>query len=919
VTSIFLSYARADDEAFTRRLYLDLVASGFRVWFDREKMLTRGKPFPAEIREAVEHCDRFLLIVGPATATSEWCCAEWRHADIFGRPITPIIRMDGCGPAGVVIDGFDLIPDDLKLQELHADDFRDDRRYKENLALLIKQLGEPVAPPGKLVGFRPLPAGFLTRNKCVQEVRHTLLSDFRNPTVITGIHGMGGLGKSILAKLVARNPNVRRTFGDGVFWVPIGNKPNLLNAQHRLAQELGCSELRIQDVEQGRLLLGELLEPLSVLLVLDDVWSREAVHAFDLLGPKCRILITSQDAGLLTSIGSKHCQLGFLSDSEALSVLANASGLKTYGLPEEACEIARMCGNLPLALALCGGMVRRGIPWKGVSSRLQQAALDDVSERHRDPENPHHQSLRLVLQMSVDALSDAERERFLELCVFPAGTPVPESAVFLLWSRSGGLSRFQCEDLLISLRERSLLLPSTTEELAIHDLIRTFITQSACNQETLHREFSNAIWEVYTDHPDEFAGYIMDQLPTHLVAGKQPLRILDLLVDSRLNYFHRWAEMGMAATGLSCLETLVDELGKQTDTEGIIRQLATQLARLNNRLGRDGEAERWLNLALNTFRQGANPGRVEAVALHELGSLALSRRDFEAASLYYRRALHIAHKATPPMSGEVSGNLIGLATHANLIGRSTSRTIVLGRLALLLADREQDAPHAAEAYRILADAYKYEMRYPESESYFAQGMEIATREGLSEALLSLLTGQAWMHYQRAILTSSSISNARLTFRKLGEQAELRHDWRFRGEALAGLAATAYLDDCEESLEAAITKLQSYCRKWTRPHIQARLDLLFAERLFRGRRFAEAACALSHLAVSCRTLCLQPRLADALAAQGVALYHSGAREEAENAWREAAAVLVTCVPARQEILRRCIESCREEKGEPELRL
>jgi hypothetical protein len=32
---LFLSYARTDDEAFVRRLYDGLTASGFDVWFDR--------------------------------------------------------------------------------------------------------------------------------------------------------------------------------------------------------------------------------------------------------------------------------------------------------------------------------------------------------------------------------------------------------------------------------------------------------------------------------------------------------------------------------------------------------------------------------------------------------------------------------------------------------------------------------------------------------------------------------------------------------------------------------------------------------------------------------------------------------------------------------------------------------------------
>ena len=39
---VFLSYARADDEAFVKRLHADLAAQGFTVWFDRESLLSRN-------------------------------------------------------------------------------------------------------------------------------------------------------------------------------------------------------------------------------------------------------------------------------------------------------------------------------------------------------------------------------------------------------------------------------------------------------------------------------------------------------------------------------------------------------------------------------------------------------------------------------------------------------------------------------------------------------------------------------------------------------------------------------------------------------------------------------------------------------------------------------------------------------------
>ncbi len=63
--TIFISYAREDDEAFVTRLRESLVSGGQAVWWDRASMESRGRTFLAEIRAAIESAERLLLVVGP--------------------------------------------------------------------------------------------------------------------------------------------------------------------------------------------------------------------------------------------------------------------------------------------------------------------------------------------------------------------------------------------------------------------------------------------------------------------------------------------------------------------------------------------------------------------------------------------------------------------------------------------------------------------------------------------------------------------------------------------------------------------------------------------------------------------------------------------------------------------------------------
>ena len=70
---IFLSYSRNDDEPFVHRLYQDLESAGFTVWFDRESLMSRGRTFHQEIKDAIRtEVDRVVYVGGPKAALSPY-------------------------------------------------------------------------------------------------------------------------------------------------------------------------------------------------------------------------------------------------------------------------------------------------------------------------------------------------------------------------------------------------------------------------------------------------------------------------------------------------------------------------------------------------------------------------------------------------------------------------------------------------------------------------------------------------------------------------------------------------------------------------------------------------------------------------------------------------------------------------------
>ncbi len=546
MSRIFLSYARDDDEPFVRRLHEDLSDAGFVVWFDRVSMPSRRLTFHQEIRDAVAACERLVLIVGPKAVTSEYVRQEWQFAWFEAeKVVTPILRLGD----------YPLLPDELKL--LHCEDFRDETRYPLFLGNLVRQLREPVPPLGKLIAVPSLPAHYLTRADRLEALRDALRADLDRPVVIggaaarVGMHGMGGIGKTVLASTLARDRKVREAFPDGIIWVGLGSLPDRLALMQRVHRDLG-GDGAIATEHEGKKGLKDLLKAKAVLLVLDDAWRRSDVDAFDVLGSRCRALVTTRDAGLLTALGGTHHVVELLTNREARRLLAIAAGVTEEELPELAAALVDECGRLPLALALCGGLVRRKIPWNQVLAQFKKARIDRIADRHAV--EPQHQSVWHAIHVSVAALEPADRNRFLELAVFPPDDTIPEQPIATLWEHTGELDDWGTAELLTTLADRSLVqmtpLPPRAQHgqrhFGLHDLVYDYVRRTIPDPTHLHAKLLAAYRAKY---PGDWAngpndGYFLQHLQYHLLRAKRFSEAHALLMD--LNWLATSANAGLS-------------------------------------------------------------------------------------------------------------------------------------------------------------------------------------------------------------------------------------------------------------------------------------------------------------------------------------------------------------------------------------
>ena len=460
-----------------------------------------------------------------------------------------------------------------------------------------------------------------------------------------GLHGMRGIGKTVLAIDLVNDDEVRRAFADGIFWLTLGQSLDPLQLQSRLVGYLTGETNAFATEHEARDRLRQLFEGKSCLLVLDDLWRFWDAESFDVLGPRSRLLVTTRDADLLVRLGAGEVSLGIPDEASALELLATFSGQARDTLRAAAQKVVENCGHLPLALAVAGAQVRGGAAWEDVLSALERGRL----------EFPGYGSIFNALQVSTDALASSDRDRYLELAVFPEDANVPVETICTLWRHSGGMELPDSRELLRRLHRQALLIRSDDRRrISFHDLQHDFLRLNVASLVEAH----SALIEAYraaaetgwANGPDD--GYFFQHLPQHLVAADRIDELLELLCD------YDWLVAKLRATNVAALLADYDLVGQDPDLALIQQALRLSIPALvrdrlhlpGQLLGRlrradgpavktlvagaeNGPGRAWMRPRFSSLTPPGGPlrqilvgheGRVTAVAFLPDGSRALS-------------------------------------------------------------------------------------------------------------------------------------------------------------------------------------------------------------------------------------------------------------------------------------------------------
>lgn len=399
-----------------------------------------------------------------------------------------------------------------------------------------------------------LPSHYVDRPEARKLLRDLLLGEEAitpGTLVVSAIYGLGGIGKSVLASALAHDLKVQEKFPDGVLWVTLGQKPEILKELGNWIQELRDSDYKPITIEATCCHLSSLLYKKRMLLVVDDAWSGEAVEPFRVGGSGCRVLVTTREAWIP---GAQRVDLEQMKPDEALVLVERC--LRPRKLNEKdrhlVLEFAEMVGYLPLALELAAAQVQDGQSWRelqedfrGEVARLEGLDAPDLMEAMGEKAKKQR-SLKASFNLSLQRLNPEYLERFTWMGVLPEDVSIGTAAMATIWD----VPLPEAKGTLRELRRRSLLLDGIGRKgqptYKMHDLMHDTACSRLQNSPGLaeahqqvcvrYRNRAGLWWNL----PDD--GYIHSHLTEHLERAGLTEEIHELLRTSNEQGRNAWFE-----------------------------------------------------------------------------------------------------------------------------------------------------------------------------------------------------------------------------------------------------------------------------------------------------------------------------------------------------------------------------------------
>ncbi|PWZ31436.1 Disease resistance protein RGA2 [Zea mays] len=302
----------------------------------------------------------------------------------------------------------------------------------------------PVQHTRKTIGEVPLytivdETSIFGRDQAKNQIISKLIeTDSQQRIKIVSVIGLGGSGKTTLAKQVFNDGNIIKHF-DVLLWVHVSREFAVEKLVEKLFEAIDgdmSDHLPLQHVSRT---ISDKLVGKRFLAVLDDVWTEDRVEWERFMvhlksgAPGSSILLTTRSRKVAEAVDSSYAyDLPFLSKEDSWEVFQQCFGIAIQALDTEflqaGIEIVDKCGGVPLAIKVIAGVLHgmKGIEeWQSIcNSNL----LDVHDDEHR---------VFACLWLSFVHLPDHLKPCFLHCSIFPRGYVINRCHLISQWIAHG--------------------------------------------------------------------------------------------------------------------------------------------------------------------------------------------------------------------------------------------------------------------------------------------------------------------------------------------------------------------------------------------------------------------------------------------------------------------------------------------------
>ncbi|KAF0914281.1 hypothetical protein E2562_027840 [Oryza meyeriana var. granulata] len=305
-----------------------------------------------------------------------------------------------------------------------------------------------------------------------------------NNVTVVAILGVGGIGKTTLAKKIFSDQTVGDSFNTKI-WLSVTQDFNEIDLLRTAIAAAGGDHCGTQEKSLLEPILCSTLMGKKFLLVMDDMWNKKPwdkvlkAPASNAGARGSRVLITTRNEGVAREMNAVHLHhVSKLGPQDAWAMLKKQVDLsepESKRLKESGMKIVEKCDGLPLAIKVVGGVLckrsRTKNDWEKVLDNQVWSKIGLPDELNR------------AIYLSYEDLPPNLKQCFVYYSLFPKDEIIGPDKVVAMWTAEGflgndGNSTQLGIDYYKELIMRNLLEPHddyyNQEYCIMHDVVRSF-------------------------------------------------------------------------------------------------------------------------------------------------------------------------------------------------------------------------------------------------------------------------------------------------------------------------------------------------------------------------------------------------------------------------------------------------------------